>query len=621
MTPLVRGRPIVEYGDHLTDLLKRVYTLEQGGKSGGNTFSEIVIVSGGGGTWPSYGTAYGGGYSNIVMTPISNPPTDLILTTTTFYDEVYVDISWTSPASLTASEYEIEFSKKVVDNYELQQIFRTAGNSIRIAGLEPLTTYGVRVFALNRLSVRSAALPLVGYQDITTTADSSLPGIPSNANAGAGLRSVTITWTEVTDRDVRRGEGLYEVWIATNNTFTTSVQTKLVSGEIVAFTNLNPNTTYYYKIIAQDSSGNQGSPTATGTVTTGQAGSTDISDGVITTDHIITAGLDAAVVKFGFMSGDRLVVNSLNANRLVTSDLVSADITLSGGSFRAGSPPTTGLLINSQGISLYGSGVRKIFLDALTGNGTFTGAISGSVIEGGSITGAVFKTNANLHTKRIEISTSVETIDSLAGNYFKMYAPTSGGIDPYRPGLLVSDINVSNVGLVQLTPPRPDSSYGSPALRLQSNNTGKANVLLGGSGCPVIQLVENGNIEFSSVTGKTNIASKLFAGTGGIQLAVPVMLNAGPQQSGGLPSVVADQFYFQTGSVVITTNGNGAQTVPFAIAFPNGCVTVVVSNGDTDARAELIGTTVVNATGFDATLEPNPGAGVNARVNYFAIGY
>ncbi len=121
--------------------------------------------------------------------------------------------------------------------------------------------------------------------------------------------------------------------------------------------------------------------------------------GEIDSDHIVTAGLDAAVIKFGTMSGDRITANTLSAASIKTSTLNAGAVTINGGSLIVGSGATgPGVLVNSSGIRLYASGgVVKVFLDGTTGNANFTGAISSSTlsasdISGGTITGSFIQT-------------------------------------------------------------------------------------------------------------------------------------------------------------------------------------------------------------------------------------
>lgn len=91
--------------------------------------------------------------------------------------------------------------------------------------------------------------------------------------------------------------------------------------------------------------------------------------------------------------------------------------------------------------------------------------------------------------------------------------------------------------------------------------------------------------------------------------------------SGGTVDPTAVQLQFIAGTAVATTNVNGAATITFPAAFPTACISVIVSNGDTDTNASVVGTTTVTQGSFDVSVEPNPGAGAGFRVNYIAVGY
>lgn len=87
---------------------------------------------------------------------------------------------------------------------------------------------------------------------------------------------------------------------------------------------------------------------------------------------------------------------------------------------------------------------------------------------------------------------------------------------------------------------------------------------------------------------------------------------------------------FQAGSVVVTTDQSGYQGINFPSAFPNGILSIQVSNGDTSAsgRNKIVG---VAGTPFNNTLGTffvsvvNPdgtaAAGMGIRVEYIAVGW
>lgn len=86
-----------------------------------------------------------------------------------------------------------------------------------------------------------------------------------------------------------------------------------------------------------------------------------------------------------------------------------------------------------------------------------------------------------------------------------------------------------------------------------------------------------------------------------------------------VPSAGGGQFYIQTGTVVVVTNGSGSGSFTWPTPFPNGLVTAVAVEGDATAgnnHFRLLSSTKVG-TSFNFQ-----GMGVNnVRVNYIAIGF
>ena len=366
-----------DWGDMLNDLFRRVAGLEQSITNPAvvhqNKFETITIGSGG---------------DAITIVAPQAPPTALVPVVGAFYDVIYLDLSWTAPADGAAVEYEVEVAKKVGSSYELKQTRRTISTSVRVSNLEPETTYGVRVHAINRIGRYSTPLPAIGYTDITTGKDSTTPPQIANVTLVRGATSAVVKFDPSTAPDVANAHGLYMVQLSTSNTFTTVDRQVTTTAWVVAFNDLIVENTYYARVAAIDASGNQG-PWS------------DVTSGVLAggvNDSMVIADLSAAKIQFGEMHGDRIAANTLDADRIRTSSITAADITLAGGQFMAGSPPATGMVINSQGLRLYAGGSVTVALDAATGTGTFSGTISGS-----TITGSLFQTAAS--GRRIVVST------------------------------------------------------------------------------------------------------------------------------------------------------------------------------------------------------------------------
>jgi hypothetical protein len=312
--------------------------------------------------------------------------------------------------------YDVEWAKRNGAGpytYELVDSKRTSGNSIRLDNLLPHQWYGVRVYSINHLGVRTA-VPASGFTDFQTSGDSSVPGAPGGLTVFAAIRSLIATWNDNAEADVTFGAGSYRVQVSTNSGFTGVIKDTVVSGTIATFVDLVASTSYWVRIAAIDRSGNQGPWSAGVTNTTGQVGLGDMAlnsvganqviANSIASTHIATVGLDAGVVKFGTLDGNLATIIHLKANNIDSSSITTSTITLNGGSLQAGSPPTTGLLINSQGMRLYSGGVAVIIFDAPTGSATLAGNITstatitggtltGATINGGTIIGGVFKTS------------------------------------------------------------------------------------------------------------------------------------------------------------------------------------------------------------------------------------
>lgn len=328
----------------------------------------------------------------VGTTPVTDapptPPTSITVLASTFVDDIVADISWTGGSG--AVEYQVEVAWKNGATYELAQQLRTGGGQVRVVGLRPDSTYGVRVYPINRIGVVGTPYPSPGWQDFSTTHDSTTPGLPTGFTLTAGVRSIVAVWAGVADVDVKNGQGQYELTIATNSGFTTGVRSKFFGGDIGGYTDLLPQTTYWLKVRAVDATGNAGPYTAAASITTAA---------VITGDMAVNS-VDATVIANGTILnakiGDAEITNakivSLQVDKVTAGNIAAKDFNLlAGGQIKTASL-TPGIVLNSQGLSLYDSfGTRTVFLDALTGAGTFSGTVSASIV-----TGSTFQTTLGL---------------------------------------------------------------------------------------------------------------------------------------------------------------------------------------------------------------------------------
>lgn len=356
-------------GDVLKALVKRVGRVEQ--RVAGPR-SQAVITN-----FPN-GITVSGTEINSGTPPAPLP--GISLTTGLADGSAFIDVEWFMPAAGVSiiSSYFIEVSTAggiPTQHYAI-------GSPTRITGLLPGTTYGVRVRAVTTLGVMGPPEPSVGYTPITTPVDDTIPEAPLNPQIFRGATTVVVMWEEVPDVDVARGAGQYEVQIDTSSVFNnpdSQYREAFTSGTIISFTDLVeefPN--WYARVRAIDATGNTSTWSAlAGPVTAG---------GVI--DDMVVAGLNAAKITFGEMSGDRIQTNSLDASTIKTSALTAGGISISsGGSIIMNQPPSwgsgTGMILDSAGVRGYNSGDLRVNISALSGNATFNNLSAVGIIRTG----------------------------------------------------------------------------------------------------------------------------------------------------------------------------------------------------------------------------------------------
>lgn len=371
--------------DEVAELTKRVYGLEMretGFEHVPTEFPEIIIVPPGGG-------------DGILIDTSVDAPTNVQVSTGAFMDDIFIDVEWDMPANPNVVSAWVELAEKNGAVYTLVDAQNVIGTTYRFSALKPNQAYGVRVEGLNRIGMYTDEAPWI---DVTTGQDLTPPPAVTGLILARGATSIIVKFTPLTyaqAADVARAKGLYEVQVDTSLTFdTANLRTNRSSAFVVAFNDITVEGTWYARVAAIDSSGNMGPyATTTGAMTTG---------GVV--DSMIVAGLDAAKITFGTMDGDRITANTADIAIIENNtSLTSKNINIAaGGQLIIGSPPTTGMFINSQGLSFYGGGVRKAFLDTATGNVSIEGnlgassmtggAIQGTTITGGMITGTIIQT-------------------------------------------------------------------------------------------------------------------------------------------------------------------------------------------------------------------------------------
>jgi hypothetical protein len=246
--------------------------------------------------------------------------------------------------------------------------------------------------------------------------------------------------------EVRPGDEFYfycEVSTPSTNTvpvnITAAVQTTDGDGAVVTWPQaspavLSPNTgwTVYegsFTVPTGNSRRAQWNPFASSGATAGQAirmrnmflqkkgNGKLIVDGSINTNHVITTGLDAKVITFGTMSGDRITAKTINTGHIVTTGLDAGVITFG---------TMSGDRIVAKSIN---SG--HIVTDGLDAGVITFGTMSGDRIDAKSIGAEQLKSDVILASQRIAALGSAGQSVELNQDGFFVYGPTSEGNPAY----------------------------------------------------------------------------------------------------------------------------------------------------------------------------------------------
>jgi chitodextrinase len=347
------------------------------------------------------------------------PPTGLTLSPGATLNTIFVDVGWGESVTPSVRQYDVMLVEESTGIISFRAL--VGGTSTRISGLDPNVTYDVHVRAVD--SIGRSSPPLSGQ--FLSVGDTTTPAPVTGLLVTAGIRSIVATWNESADADVANGNGVYELELREDSGGSpgTLLRTSRTSGTIISWTDLDGDTTYHVRVRAIDRSGNEGTWSDYDSATTAEAAGRDFTTDPITeveiaddaisapkiqanaieAGHLVTGEavitgtaqiadaiindakiieLDAAKVTFGTMSGDRIAANTIDVNRLKTSTLSARTITLASNGRLLANGSSGSLYVDGNGVQLFnapnGGGTRTVFLDAATGNATFSGTLSGA---------------------------------------------------------------------------------------------------------------------------------------------------------------------------------------------------------------------------------------------------
>lgn len=172
-------------------------------------------------------------------------------------------VSWTASTDSFVSQYDVQWS---TDNSTFQSVV-TDDTLYRISPVEAGATYYTRVRSINSLGVKSGFV----YANQGSVGDTTAPALPTSISATAGYKSISLEWTNPSDKDFSN----VEVYRATSSGGSFS-EVATVGGGFSAnaeFLNggLADATTFYYKFKSVDYSGNKSAFTAEVSATTNPA--------------------------------------------------------------------------------------------------------------------------------------------------------------------------------------------------------------------------------------------------------------------------------------------------------------------------------------------------------------
>ncbi len=319
----------------LHEIAARLYKVEQ-------RSSSAQPSSGGTGAWdpnPDVDTIT---IDGIVVGSDASPPSALILTLGSFMEDIWIDADWSAPLDDTAANYDVELARKVGSSYETVQNYHTGSNtSVRMAGLEPQQTYGVRVTSINRIGVRSDPEPPLGFQDVTTGIDATVPAQVVGVAVVPTFRSFIVTWDANTEADVANGKGQYQVqWsFDTGVNFVSAMFGDEFTGATIIVPSLNTTSTFpmYFRVRAIDSSGNAGAwSTIAGPYTMTTVATIDIGSLAVTTAKIANLAVDngklaalavdAAKLATGAVTDTKIADLAVTTNKLNAAAVTTAKI-------------------------------------------------------------------------------------------------------------------------------------------------------------------------------------------------------------------------------------------------------------------------------------------------------
>lgn len=184
-------------------------------------------------------------------------------------------VTWTAVVATDLAGYTVGYKPTAATDWQYVSVDHSQ-TSVLIDGLLPYTNYDFRIRSKDWAANLSAWSSTVNKVATSNTAPATVTG----AAITAGKDSVTVSWTENTEEDVKNGNGVYLVDIATNSGFTTGLLSYRTGATNITISGLAQNQVYYARVKAVDSLGLASTSWSTSVnATTGTFPLTPLSDG------------------------------------------------------------------------------------------------------------------------------------------------------------------------------------------------------------------------------------------------------------------------------------------------------------------------------------------------------
>lgn len=341
----------------------------------------------------------------VTVTPDTvapSAPSALTGTSTAYLDgknpRANVALSWTAPttnADTTAltdlASYEVQRRTSTSGAWEFAGA--TAATGLTVSALAVGTSYRFQVIAIDATGNRSAAS---NEFTITTATNTSAPAIPSTPTLVSRLGTITLTWDGKTSSGVAMASdfAFAVVHRSTTSGFTPTDATAVTilrgAGSFV-FAELTYNQTYYFKIVAYNTSDVASTPSAQASSSVTPLVNADIIGQVISgakitpgtinaADSVIANTITGGLIQASAISADKIAANAITADKITAGAIDGKLIT---GALIRTSGNTARVQIDSGGLYAWNQyGQLTFYVDGSTGTVTISGYASQASVDG-----------------------------------------------------------------------------------------------------------------------------------------------------------------------------------------------------------------------------------------------